>query len=397
MIGQDIAVKVLDNSLKKRKFFKSYLLYGPAGSGKTSLADIFLRTLACIESPFIPCHKCEACLSKETVSNLDSYCAEVLPLLGVYRQAQFLDSSNVAKLVKRFQDKKSIGTYVFTSNEPQKVSPYLRAECLSIPLYKVPLQTLKAYLRRISEKEGWPFHNKVLESISVRANGSVKEALNFLDQASLLEAFEDLPDFMGFDLNHLHTNILLNLQNLDKMLPLVDEALSKTNPSELYDGLARAALESYLSKDYNPLKALHNKKLLAIAGELSKSKPRDASKNDVVCNLLLLETVIADSGKYKSLGFVMDTSTGTSRESVQKKLIKPRNVVTEVVNSTAISVQTQHTAHVETIQTASVQVTVEQVVETVAPIPTTKPAEDVPEHMSAHDLASLLGADMVII
>ena len=64
VVGQEIVVKILKNSIKENKIAHAYIFAGPRGVGKTSIAKIFSKAVNCL-NPNIGdlCEKCEVCLN----------------------------------------------------------------------------------------------------------------------------------------------------------------------------------------------------------------------------------------------------------------------------------------------------------------------------------------------
>ena len=63
--GQQHIVKTLSNALKENKIAHAYLFCGPRGTGKTSTARIFAKSLNCENGPTIsPCSECENCRNR---------------------------------------------------------------------------------------------------------------------------------------------------------------------------------------------------------------------------------------------------------------------------------------------------------------------------------------------
>ena len=72
VVGQEVVTRTLKNAIKQNRTAHAYLLVGPRGVGKTTLARIFAKALNC-ENPQEgePCCKCSSCLSIADESNLD--------------------------------------------------------------------------------------------------------------------------------------------------------------------------------------------------------------------------------------------------------------------------------------------------------------------------------------
>ena len=67
IIGQDYSIQMLKNSIIHNKISHAYLFTGPRGTGKTSTAKVFAKTINCL-NPINgeACGKCAACLAFST-------------------------------------------------------------------------------------------------------------------------------------------------------------------------------------------------------------------------------------------------------------------------------------------------------------------------------------------
>ena len=69
--GQQHIVKTLMNALKENKIAHAYLFCGPRGTGKTSMARLFAKSLNCEHGFGSQCNECPNCLAVKEGSHPD--------------------------------------------------------------------------------------------------------------------------------------------------------------------------------------------------------------------------------------------------------------------------------------------------------------------------------------
>ena len=63
VVGQEVVVKILKNSILNNKISHAYIFSGPRGTGKTSIAKIFSKAVNCLNTTDGDlCNNCENCL-----------------------------------------------------------------------------------------------------------------------------------------------------------------------------------------------------------------------------------------------------------------------------------------------------------------------------------------------
>ena len=62
VVGQEVVIKILKNSIVNNKIGHAYIFSGPRGTGKTSVAKIFSKAVNCLSPEDGDlCDKCEVC------------------------------------------------------------------------------------------------------------------------------------------------------------------------------------------------------------------------------------------------------------------------------------------------------------------------------------------------
>lgn len=184
--GQNIAIDKIKAFLKRFPIRKAMLVYGPAGTGKTSLAhalafetksEIFelnasdLRNRQMLEAVLKPAIEQQSLFSKNKIILVD----EVDGILG--------DSGGLAELLVLVE--KTTFPIIITSNNiwNQRFN-LLRQKCELIELKEVNYETILKILESIAEKEGIGKDINLLKSISIKSKGDIRAAINDLQTLS---------------------------------------------------------------------------------------------------------------------------------------------------------------------------------------------------------------------
>ena len=109
LVGQELVVKILKNSLYKNQIFPVYIFAGQQGSGKTSTARIFAASINCIKlkefqkNPKIniPCFECESCKAFYTQRHPDFIEIDAASHTGVDNIRNIIDSSSFLPILEK--------------------------------------------------------------------------------------------------------------------------------------------------------------------------------------------------------------------------------------------------------------------------------------------------------
>jgi len=187
IIGQEKAVEEIKTFLKNFPKKKALILYGPAGTGKTSLVlaaakennlEILelnssnLRNKASLEETLKPATSQQSLFKNGKILLMD----EVDGVTGT-------DRGGIPELVKLIQTTKF--PIIMTCNDvwQSKLSP-VRAKSKLIEMKPLDLGTIISLLSRICEKESIQKTPQILKQIAIKSQGDLRAALNDLESYS---------------------------------------------------------------------------------------------------------------------------------------------------------------------------------------------------------------------
>ena len=206
VVGQKAVIKTLTNALKNNKIAHAYLFCGPRGTGKTSLARLFAKSLNCSKGVGEECNKCDNCLavikgnhpdvfevdaaSNSGVDNVRQLIEQVSfqPILGRYKvyiidEVHSMSASAFNALLKTLEEPPAHVVFILATTEPNKVLPTILSRVQRYDFTKVSDEDIIYKMGEILEKEGIEYEESALKLIARLADGGVRDSLSLLDQA----------------------------------------------------------------------------------------------------------------------------------------------------------------------------------------------------------------------
>ncbi len=215
-MGQENLVKTLSYAIIHNRLAQSYLLTGIRGIGKTTTARIIAKTINCTDIETInnipkSCEKCTNCTSFNSGSHPDIIeidaasrtgvddvriiieNSEYKPLLGKYKvfiidEVHMLSKNAFNALLKLLEEPPLHALYIFATTEVHKIPLTIISRCQRFDLLRFSKKDIEDLLTRISDLEKIQHDENGLRILSIKADGSARDALSLLDQASLLAA-----------------------------------------------------------------------------------------------------------------------------------------------------------------------------------------------------------------
>ena len=242
VIGQDLSVRILQNSLYSNQFFPVYLFSGQRGCGKTTSARLFAAAINCEQLEIfqknpreqkIPCLVCPSCLAMASHSHPDfieidaaSYTgvdnvrdiiesASLLPVLGhkkmyLIDEAHMLSKAAFNAFLKILEEPPASVIFMLATTDPHKIIETVRSRCFQLFFTSIPTATMAAHLAYICDQEDIAYDEPALTLIAAETEGSARDALNLLEQVRFLQQRITVDAVLQV-LGHMPEAILLDL------------------------------------------------------------------------------------------------------------------------------------------------------------------------------------------
>lgn len=240
LVGQENIKDVLINSIKTNKIAHAYIFTGPRGTGKTSTAKIFAKTLNCLHNENgISCDECDMCKTYnesadiieidaasnngvEEIRNLrDS--VKVAPYNSKYKvyiidEVHMLSNSAWNAFLKTLEEPPSHVIFILATTEINKIPDTVMSRCQRFDFTKIPFEVMKQHLHKICQLEHIEIDNDALEEIVNMSNGCLRDALSYLDKTSKLSSkisSDIVEKSFGFINKKVLGNLLTSIENND--------------------------------------------------------------------------------------------------------------------------------------------------------------------------------------
>jgi DNA polymerase-3 subunit gamma/tau len=206
LAGQEHVATTLTNALATGRVAHAYLFAGPRGTGKTSTGRLLGKALNCTDRQAgEPCNRCESCISYASgramdlveldaasnrgIDEIRSLREKVAfaPGAGEFKvylidEVHMLTEAAFNALLKTLEEPPPHVVFILATTESHKVPATIASRCQRFDFRRVPLVAAVGTLERIANAEGIACEPAALELIARSATGSMRDAINLLDQ-----------------------------------------------------------------------------------------------------------------------------------------------------------------------------------------------------------------------
>ena len=239
LIGQNIMVETITNSIQLNKLPNAYLLTGIRGVGKTTTARLIAKALNCTKN-FLKEESCD-CTHCEEISNskhLDVLEMDAASRTGIDDVRELIDSSKYnptsAKykifiidevhmlskqafngLLKTLEEPPPHLKFIFATTEVKKIPVTIISRCQRFDLHRVRVKDLVKNLKKILDIEKAQIEEEALILIAKAAEGSVRDSLSLLDKTLISKNIE------GKEIDKKFVRKMLGIADRSKTLNLL--------------------------------------------------------------------------------------------------------------------------------------------------------------------------------
>jgi len=302
VLGQDHIVRAIEGALNAGKVSHAYLLCGPRGTGKTTIARIIARELGSSPNDIYELDAASNRGIDDIRSIRDS--VQTIPFDSKYKiyildEVHMFTKDAWNALLKTIEEPPKHVIFILATTELEKVPETIISRCQSFIFKKPTDSILSSVITNVSKKEGYVLEEGGAPLIALLADGAFRDGLGILQKVisfsnSKSISLKDIEEVTGSPNTILVDDFLdaIALKEIEKGFLCIKRASEQNIDMSIYLKMILAKLRYALMLRYAPnmkkeIEGLISEHDMKYIVDLVSSKPEHISSSTL---FVLLET-----------------------------------------------------------------------------------------------------------
>ena len=371
LVGQEEAVSLITQQIKKDNLGHAYLFSGPRGVGKTSLARIIATQLGC--DPIFDITEIDAASNNKVDDIRDmnesvNFIASSPGQKRVYILDEVHMLSNAASnaFLKTLEEPPEHIIFILATTEPERVLETVKSRTTHIVFKKISEEDIVKTIQEIGKKEKMMLELDVLKIIATFSDGSLRDGINLFEQTyntfGKKTTVDDLYGILGILSTKEFETIINSIETQDTaaVLAVIRDAYKKgLQPSDVMESISEffrnmfylkylpndEKLDSLTPNIKNLLETADKKvnakqliRILDLIDDLNQNLSNSTSQH-LKLELFLMKVIKPELGSdVKTIGYRIDLLEGklSKNEVMPTKMNSPQVEKKDTLSETSI-------------------------------------------------------------
>lgn len=185
VLGQDLAIQVLETAINQDKIYHAYIFAGDRGTGKTTVARIFAKNIGCSQDDIFELDAASNNKVEDIRLIIDATQASTFGSrykVYILDEAHMLSKSAFNALLKTLEEPPSHVIFILATTDKHKIPDTIISRCQEIDFASPDIKNLEKLITSVSKKEGIEIASDAKKKIAEEGRGSFRDTLSVLEK-----------------------------------------------------------------------------------------------------------------------------------------------------------------------------------------------------------------------